>query len=555
MNDWDSTIDRVALVALVVLSAALVYIVTALPALPVDETRYLTVAWEMRSTGSWALPTLNFAPYSHKPPLLFWLINASWTLFGVSVWPARLVGALAMAAAIGLTHALDRRLAPSPERGPADSVLILLALPLFVTLGLSIMFDMLLTATVAGSMLALWICGRTGNRMAFAGFGLGVGLGLLAKGPIVLLFTLPAALLAPFWIDPTQRRGWSWRIALSLGLAVAMALAWALRAAYLGGPEYAEMLFWKQSAGRIASSFAHARPFWFYVPILLLFLIPLLLWRPAWTGLRAVAGTAGSARNFLLSWILPALLGLSLISGKQIHYLLPLLPALALLLSLGMRNAGMRPRDGVPLLVFSGLLFAGLIALAAGVDRWLPEGGTLELAATMLSIPLLALTGAAVMGILAAYRSTPRRTLTAIAIANLIFVAAVFAQSRQTITELFDLQPVADVIATKNGPVATAQRTHGEYGFLARLKQPVVFVPEKNLACWLAQNPQGVAVVRGIIGKPETSPKPDAAKILYERPFRRNERVTVLAAAAGTQVSPACATGLTRVAPAEAVVE
>ncbi len=59
-----------------------------------------------------------------------------------------------------------------------------------------------------------------------------------------------------------------------------------LRAAYLGGPEYAEMLFWKQSAGRIASSFAHARPFWFYGPILLVFLAPLLAWRPVWAGLR-----------------------------------------------------------------------------------------------------------------------------------------------------------------------------------------------------------------------------------------------------------------------------
>ena len=45
------------------------------PPLPVDETRYLAVAWEMWQGGNYLVPHLNFEPYSHKPPLLFWLIN------------------------------------------------------------------------------------------------------------------------------------------------------------------------------------------------------------------------------------------------------------------------------------------------------------------------------------------------------------------------------------------------------------------------------------------------------------------------------------------------
>ena len=62
--------------------------------LAIDETRYLTVAWEMFSSGDWILPQLNGATYSHKPPLLFWLIALGWQGLGVNEWWPRLVPAL-----------------------------------------------------------------------------------------------------------------------------------------------------------------------------------------------------------------------------------------------------------------------------------------------------------------------------------------------------------------------------------------------------------------------------------------------------------------------------
>ncbi|HYQ72329.1 MAG TPA: glycosyltransferase family 39 protein, partial [Gammaproteobacteria bacterium] len=61
------------------------------PLLPVDETRYAAVAWEMWARGDFLVPYLNGEPYSHKPPLFFWLIHAGWWLFGASEWVVRLV--------------------------------------------------------------------------------------------------------------------------------------------------------------------------------------------------------------------------------------------------------------------------------------------------------------------------------------------------------------------------------------------------------------------------------------------------------------------------------
>ena len=59
---------------------------------PTDETRYLAVAWEMSLSGDYFVLTKNFELYSHKPPLLFWLINLTWLVTGVSEGAARLVG-------------------------------------------------------------------------------------------------------------------------------------------------------------------------------------------------------------------------------------------------------------------------------------------------------------------------------------------------------------------------------------------------------------------------------------------------------------------------------
>ena len=52
--------------------------------LPIDETRYVTVAWNMFLNHDFLVPYLNGETYSHKPPLLFWLMNLGWALFGVN---------------------------------------------------------------------------------------------------------------------------------------------------------------------------------------------------------------------------------------------------------------------------------------------------------------------------------------------------------------------------------------------------------------------------------------------------------------------------------------
>jgi hypothetical protein len=82
------------------------------PLLPIDETRYAAVAWEMWLRGDWLVPHLNGRPYGEKGPLTFWLVHAGWAAFGVSQWWLRLVPALCAGGSLAATALLARLLWP-----------------------------------------------------------------------------------------------------------------------------------------------------------------------------------------------------------------------------------------------------------------------------------------------------------------------------------------------------------------------------------------------------------------------------------------------------------
>ena len=111
------------------------------PVLPVDETRYLSVAWEMQRDGSFIVPHLNGEIYAHKPPLLFWLINLVWSAIGVSEVAARLVAPAFGVLAVALTWRVGARLFPDrPTLGPT-AALILASTGVFALYGSLTMFD------------------------------------------------------------------------------------------------------------------------------------------------------------------------------------------------------------------------------------------------------------------------------------------------------------------------------------------------------------------------------------------------------------------------------
>ncbi|MDZ4135088.1 MAG: glycosyltransferase family 39 protein, partial [Paracoccaceae bacterium] len=357
--------------AALLFGVTVVIMVLLRPLMPIDETRYLTVAWEMWQGGSKFVPHLNGDLYSHKPPLLFWLVNAVWAVLGVSETAARLVGPGFGLLSVGLTAVLARQLWPDDAARAGHGALILGTSGVFLLFGSATMFDAMLAAAVLLGMIAIFRM-RTdvgAGALPVVGLAFSLALGVLAKGPVILLHVLPVALLIPLWADRDTRpglRGWYGRVALAVLGALVLVGLWLGPALVLGGAEYREDVLWRQSAGRMVDSFAHRKPFWFFLALMPLFLWPWGWCRPVLASLAPARLRGAEPMRFLLVWGLAALIGFSLVSGKQAHYLVPELPALALLLSAGVPQGETARLRRLWLLIPTFAIFALGLAVAFG---------------------------------------------------------------------------------------------------------------------------------------------------------------------------------------------
>ncbi|MDO9467686.1 MAG: glycosyltransferase family 39 protein [Thiobacillus sp.] len=509
------------LLSLLLLAALTAVVLSTRPLSPIDETRYVGVAWEMWLRGDFLVPFKNGEPYSHKPPLLFWMIHAGWALFGVNdTWP-RLVLPLFSAVALVLTFLLARRLWPQQHALGGQAALILASSLLWMVFSTALMFDV---------MLAFWVLlGLHGVLAASAGrwhgfilLAIAIGLGMLTKGPVVLLNLLPVAVLAPWWhpglpqsAQPVNDRIRWGRWFAGLGLAVlagvAITLAWAIPAGLAGGEAYRNAIFWGQTADRMVESFAHARPFWWYLPLLPLLLFPWCVWPGLWQALahhRARGLDRGT--RFCLAWMLPVFIALMFISGKQPHYLLPLFPAFALLAA---RVLADRPahRVGVPAALVAAL---GVALVAAGSGRFVALQDQVAAWPPLWPGALLVLLG--VTSWAAGRRGVPA-TLN-LALLSTFMLMLVQWVLLHTLSPRYDIEPMAQAIKQvqdAGGQVAHAGKYHAQYQFAGRLQAPLPELHGGELPRWLAAHPDGFVVMY-----PEHSRNRDAIAAHHRQAYR-----------------------------------
>jgi 4-amino-4-deoxy-L-arabinose transferase-like glycosyltransferase len=317
-----------------------------------DEARYAAIGQEMARSGDWITPVLWGSPWFEKPPLLYWLVALFTKLGFPGEWAIRLPAAIAGLTLAALMPTLEATLVLATSVGwLALSQVAVTDIPLSVCFHLFLM-----------QML----------RQRFWTAGVFLGLAILAKGLVPLVLALPMA-----W---QYRREWRPTLA-----AAVVATPWYLACYARNGRVFFDEFIWKHHVSRFFSSdLQHVQPFWFYLPVILVVLLP---WTPAI--LR---------RNFepderpYLHTALWGLLFFSLSANKLPAYVLPLVPSLALLAArrlvrwhyiLAAALFAFLPAfaDWVPTAIDDGLSKAitrnvswsfGLAALAAGfvAQRW-----------------------------------------------------------------------------------------------------------------------------------------------------------------------------------------
>lgn len=359
-----------------------------------DEARTALVVREMLTTGDWALPRVAGGIHSRKPPLYHWLTAlTAWR--GLDATTLRIPAAVAGAGAAAVTQLFGAHLG-SPAVGLVAATM-LVASPDFFEWSRTGRMETLLVFDIALSLLGLarWL--RLGGRSNAILFGVGLGLGVLTKGPSGLL-PLAVAVLAV--VACRYRPGRLRELALGLGTAVALPLIWLGPAALtatdfdryaLGlGPMVANEVA-RPPSRLLDGAVAIAVGFFPWTLLLPGSLALLVRRRPLSSPFVVV----------ILSWVTIVLaVFLGIISARAVYFL-PLYPALALIAAWSWQTADSRERRwlaaplgiGIAAVIVAGI--ANAVHAPAfrvhGTSLSVPSGVGLMVSAVMLVVGLLAL--------------------------------------------------------------------------------------------------------------------------------------------------------------------
>ncbi|MGD1092712.1 MAG: glycosyltransferase family 39 protein [Bryobacteraceae bacterium] len=313
-----------------------------------DEPRYASVAREMALSHDLVTPRLDGSPWFEKPPLLYWLIAAGKFLRLPDEWVARLPLALV---SIGFLIFFFQILTDEFSVRRAFAATAILATSAgWLAYSFVAVTDLPMSATLnAALLIALFDTRRDQGYVA----GALLGLSILAKSFV------PAVLFVPMFLVARGKR------LTMLAGCVVVAAPWYVLCGLRNGAVFWRELFWKQQVERFFTpSLQHVQPFWYYIPILLAGLFP---WTPL-AGLLFGRKTYRDVRVLSLAgWVLFGLVFFSAARNKLPGYLLPLLPALAIVLASALEAASSQAKWW---LSTSALILGGLPVIM----RALPDG-------------------------------------------------------------------------------------------------------------------------------------------------------------------------------------
>ncbi|MGA9526732.1 MAG: glycosyltransferase family 39 protein [Terriglobales bacterium] len=479
-----------------------------------DEPRYAQVSREMLNRSDWVLPTLDGKPWLEKPPLYYWQAMLSYRVAqalgsakgrnetgtgaqrgagseysfmgdGVSEWTARFPSALNAVLMISAIYFFLRRLRPGTE---LDGALITASCAGVIGFAHAAATDMPLAATFTIALLAWYEWYERRSRAALGIFYLFLALGTLAKGPIApALAGVIVLLFAACRRDGNSILRTLWLPGILLFLVAT--LPWYV-AVQMRDPDFFRVFILEHNFARFSSNlYHHPQPFWFYVPVFLLAAMPWTIWliaavveglRKTWRG-RNEPNESFSAKNawplFLLVWMFVPILFFSASQSKLPGYILPAVPAAALLVTdylVARREAA--GKTGWPLALAHGLLCGGFVfaALSAGsiaMNHHLTRGPGTYVAAALGCVIAIGITVALLT------EAGPRLVRSATMIAVIVAVAAVIRFGASAIDATQSARPVAQAIqafSNESVPVALYHVSRiEEYGLEFYLNRPV----------------------------------------------------------------------------------
>ena len=337
-----------------------------------DEPRYAQVAREMLARHDWITPTLNGTPWLEKPPLYYWQAMIAFAIFGVRDWVARVPSAIDASLIVLAVYFFLKKLRPGFH---LEGALMTASAAGLVGFAHSASTDMPLAAMFSLAMLCWYAWWETSTQKLLYGFYFFLALAFLAKGPIgvllagvvIFLFALaagkPQLILKTLWLP-------------GVFVFLVVAAPWYI-AVQLRNPEFFRVFILEHNLARFGSDlYHHTQPFWFYLPVVALALVPWVAFvaaamaevvRAWWAERRALFETGDALNAFLILWLVIPVVFFSFSRSKLPGYILPAVPAGPLLVAEYVRRHIDENRRPLWLLIAHAMISAALIVPAVAI--------------------------------------------------------------------------------------------------------------------------------------------------------------------------------------------
>lgn len=437
-----------------------------------DEPRYAQVAREMLERHDWITPVLGGHAWLEKPPLYYWQAMLAYSVFGVSDVSARIPSTLDASLLVVAVYLFFRKLRRGVE---VDAALITASCAGMIGYARAASMDMALTSSFGIGLLGWWLWRESGKRVYLAGFYVCTALGMLAKGPVAPFLSAVVIILFAGAIK-------EWRLLLKtlwlpgILLFCAVALPWYVAVQMANPPFFHEFILEHNLARFSSNLYHHPEPFWYYLPVAILALVPWIVSvcaafvesvRAWWSERKATRPEPDlelQFRIFACCWLVVPIVFFSISVSKLPGYILPAVPAGAILLADYLRT---RLNEAIPkplavlhaLVACAPIVPAVLVAFIVAQHR-LPAGRPMYFAAGVALIMFAAIAWTLI--------SRPRllRFLTLIPV--VLAVAAVLKLGTTAIDQKLSTRPLAVELAsveTHKLPIAVCGASREvEYG-------------------------------------------------------------------------------------------
>ena len=448
------------------------------------EPMFVEAARQMMITGDWVTPYWNGETRFDKPPLTYWLVSLSFNLFGVNEWGARIPSALAAIAVVilgfytlknfGFSRAKEEKTSSTKLWVSAWIGAGIMALnPFWIAWGRTGVSDMFLSSGIALALLSFFLgygysetnsksyFGLSISRWWYIAYWVFMALGVLAKGPVALV--LPGITVIVFllyvgrFIEVVKETPWL----LGISSFILICVPWFVLVTLEHGQEYINTFFGLHNVQRFTSVVSrHPGAWYYYFPVIMVALLPWSIYLPlaiaklkVWQRKKWVNSPRFTHLGiFCLCWFLVVLVFFSSSVTKLAGYVLPLIPAGAIIIALFWSEqveTKSEESSGVWSFLFllSGLTNVGvLIGLAVasfsshqliGEDAMMPQFKELLLASDLGIKAGIVWSSAAFAGLLLLFFRHHRRWLW---VANLLGFLAFFSWVGLPVAKIVDNQ-------------------------------------------------------------------------------------------------------------------